>query len=134
MISHSENIIKPKILIIEDEEALRLTLKEYLDLSYSVFMAGTGRQGLDYIREMTFEAILVDLNLPDFNGVEIVDTIRDTYQKTAILVITGDKKEDTVQSLIKAGADDYIVKPFNRGQLFDRLRKAILTRRIARQK
>ena len=120
--------MKSKILVVEDEEALLLTLKEYLLLEYNVFTAKTGRQAQKEIKEMGFKAAIIDLHLPDINGLKVIQSLREKSAKTAILVLTSDKTSEMVSRAIEFGADDYIVKPVDRATLLGRVNKAILKR------
>lgn len=122
--------IKPRVLIVEDEPALLETLKEYLLFEYNVTTAQTARQAFNAMKDGIFKAAIVDLNLPDTNGLEVIKAIRNKFTKTTIVVLTGDQQSETIKKAIEMGADDYLVKPVDKAMLLKRLQKCILKHSI----
>jgi DNA-binding response OmpR family regulator len=113
-----------KILIIDDDAALRRSLAEQLQLheEFSVTEAGTGAEALDAAKEHYFEAILLDVGLPDMDGRELCRVMRRSGVRAPILMLTGaDGEADTILGL-DSGANDYITKPFRLNVLLARLR------------
>ncbi len=123
--------MRPKILLVEDEYALQTTIKEYLEPTYHVITARTAKQALDSLRDTHFKVLLVDLGLPDANGLSIIKLAVKDHPGTAVLALTGDKSSDSVQKAIQAGVEDYLVKPVGASQLLDRIEKAALKRTIS---
>ncbi len=117
---------KPKILVVEDEYAMQIVLRDYLEGDYELTLADNGRQANKHIKTTVFKAALIDLNLPDINGVEIIKALHAKSSRTAVIVLTGDMSEEAVKSVIKAGADDYLVKPVKKPILLERLTRACL--------
>lgn len=117
----------PKILVIDDEaqirRLLRLTLEE---VGYLICEADTGEAGLKEMRRNQPDAVILDLGLPDINGVEVLKRIR---QENAIpvLILSVFGQEGSKIAGLDAGADDYLTKPFGDGELLARLR-ALLRR------
>jgi len=120
------------ILLIEDEEKvanfISLGLKEE---GYEVDIAYDGKKGLDLLRENTYNLILLDLMIPEIDGLELLKTIRSWGMDTPVLIITAkNTKEDVVRGL-DTGSDDYLTKPFSFEELLARIRA--LLRRVKKQ-
>lgn len=112
-----------KVLIIDDEkmvaEFVRLVLQEE---GHTVNIAFDGREGSEMATLHEYDAIILDFEMPDCTGLEIVRALRKRGQLTPILMLTGiDSKENLIECL-NAGADDYLVKPFSVGELRARVR------------
>lgn len=116
-----------KILLIEDNKQMAATIKEVLKDHYTVDVAYTGGDGEFQTQVNDYDLIILDLILPDIDGVTVCKKIRESEIKTPILILTGKPQiEDKVKAL-DSGADDYLVKPFNLGELLARVR-ALLRR------
>ena len=116
-----------QILLIEDDAKLAGMVRDYLGESgFDVTVAGTGKKGLALQRKHGFDAIILDLMLPDTDGLEVCRTLRAT-DSVPILMLTakGDPMDRVVG--LELGADDYLPKPFEPRELLARLR-AILRR------
>ena len=115
------------ILLIEDDQRLARMVKDYLDgAGFRVTIAATGNQGIALHKSQNFEALILDLMLPDMDGLEICQHIRKSSQ-TPILMLTA--RGDVMDRVIglEMGADDYLPKPFEPRELLARL-KTILRR------
>ena len=113
-----------KILIVDDDAALRHSLAEQLELheEFKVAQAEIANQALDHVKAGYFDAILLDVGLPDMDGRELCRLMRRTNVRSPILMLTGaDGEADTILGL-DAGANDYITKPFRLNVLLARLR------------
>jgi two-component system, OmpR family, response regulator MprA len=119
-----------RILVIEDDDAVRAAVRRALLLGgYEVLQAPTGEEGLMRAQKDVPDAIVLDLGLPDIDGVEVTRTLRRSGDRTPILMLTARAAiEDRVDGL-EAGADDYLVKPYDVRELQARLR-AIMRRHI----
>jgi DNA-binding response OmpR family regulator len=116
-----------KILIIEDEENLNRILQDYLrNSSFEPYFAFTGTEGLRIWRQQSPDMILLDLNLPDMDG---LDLLREVRKKDQLPVIMITARVDEVDRLVglELGADDYITKPFSPREVVARV-KAVLRR------
>ncbi|MEO8670250.1 MAG: response regulator transcription factor [Tahibacter sp.] len=111
-----------RVLLVEDEAALRETLSARLKRDgYAVDTASDGDEGLYLGREMPFDVAVIDLGLPKRSGMELVRALREGGQRYPILILTARSSwQDKVEGL-KAGADDYLVKPFHVEELLARL-------------
>jgi len=111
-----------RVLLVEDEAPLRETLAARLKREgYAVDCAADGDEGLYLGREMPFDVAVIDLGLPKRPGMDLVKALRDDGQRYPILILTARSSwQDKVEGL-KAGADDYLVKPFHVEELLARL-------------
>jgi len=111
-----------RVLLVEDEAPLRETLAARLKREgYAVDCAADGDEGLYLGREMPFDVAVIDLGLPKRPGMDLVKALRDEGQRYPILILTARSSwQDKVEGL-KAGADDYLVKPFHVEELLARL-------------
>jgi two-component system, OmpR family, response regulator MprA len=119
-----------RILVIEDDDAVRAAIRRALLLGgYEVLEAPSGEDGLLRAQSDVPDAIVLDLGLPDIDGVEVCKTLRGIGNRTPILMLTARAAvEDRVDGL-EAGADDYLVKPYDVRELEARLR-AIVRRSV----
>ena len=117
-----------RLLVIEDEAALREQLCRQLRAAgYAVDSAANGKDGLAHGREYPIDLAVVDLGLPDISGMEIIRTWRKHERRFPVLILTARGRwQDKVEGL-EAGADDYLVKPFQFEELLART-KALLRR------
>ncbi|HLX70001.1 MAG TPA: response regulator [Verrucomicrobiae bacterium] len=119
----SETSAKSKIvLVVEDEAQIRRLLRVCLERNgYSVVEAPTGEGGIDEAIKHQPDLVLLDLRLPDMDGVTVLRRIREWSQVPIIVVSVRDREDDKIQAL-DSGANDYITKPFGTGELLARLR------------
>ena len=113
-----------KILLVDDDEALRQSLSEQLRLheEFSTVEAGNGGDALEVTKQEYFDAILLDVGLPDMDGREVCRLMRRNGVKSPIIMLTAAESDaDTILGL-DAGANDYVTKPFKLGVLLARLR------------
>jgi DNA-binding response OmpR family regulator len=117
-----------KLLIVEDEPAMQLGLKDNLELeSYQVDIASDGEEGLRKIKESSYDLILMDVMLPKLSGFDLCKTVRSAGIQTPIVLLTARGEEIDKVLGLELGADDYITKPFSLRELLARI-KAILRR------
>jgi two-component system KDP operon response regulator KdpE len=111
-----------RVLIVEDEPPMRRFLKAILtSRGYHVFEARNAREGLDQVVATHPDVILLDLGLPDADGVDVVRELRLRSRIPIIIVSVRDDESDKIEAL-DAGADDYLTKPFREGELLARIR------------
>jgi len=115
------------ILVVDDDKDILQTIKGNLELDgYEVLSAFDGRSGVDMVKKCRPNLIILDLNLPDIDGIKACQIIRREFDFPIIMLTARDGVSDTVLGL-ECGADDYMVKPFNFLELSARI-KAILKR------
>ncbi|MFS0781830.1 response regulator transcription factor [Bacillus sp. 1P06AnD] len=116
-----------KILIIEDDRLLSDTILQTVDRYYEVSQAYDGEEGLYLAEQDIFDAVILDLMLPNMDGYEILRMLRKKQVDTPVIILTAkDAIDDKVEGF-KAGADDYLIKPFHREELLVRI-EAIIRR------
>src|SRR6516162_9258276 len=111
-----------RVLLIEDDSATAQTIELMLKSeSFNVYTTDLGEEGVDLGKLYDYDIILLDLNLPDMSGFEVLRTLRVSKVKTPILILTGQAGiEDKVRGL-GFGADDYMTKPFHKDELVARI-------------
>jgi two-component system KDP operon response regulator KdpE len=115
----------PLVLLIEDEPQMRRFLRAALEShDYRLVEAPTAREGLAQATSRTPDVILLDLGLPDGDGIDLARRIRE-WATTPIIVISARGKEQDKVAALDAGADDYLTKPFGTDELLARLRVAL---------
>lgn len=117
---------KPSILLVEDEENLHEALKLNLELEgYEITSAFTGSEALQKIQSEYFDLIILDVMLPDVDGISITETIRVQNNHVPILILSAKNTSSDRVLGLKKGADDYLTKPFNLEELLLRVQKLI---------
>ena len=111
-----------RILLVEDEEQIRKLIKMNLELEgFEVVSADNGKKALDIIDGQYFDLIILDIMLPEVNGLQICQKIRLNNSKVCIIIVSAkDTSQDRIMGL-KYGADDYLTKPFNVEELLLRV-------------
>ena len=119
----------PRVLVVDDDEAIRVALERALDLEgFAVVTVPGGQAALDAVEVQAPDVIVLDILMPDLDGVSVTRALRGQGREMPILVLSAlDEVEDRVAGL-QAGADDYLVKPFAVAELVARLH-ALLRRR-----
>jgi two-component system, OmpR family, KDP operon response regulator KdpE len=114
-----------RILVIEDDGPIRRFLEAALtNAGYEVVEAETGRMGLTHILARMPDLVILDLGLPDMDGLEIISRVREWSQVPIIILSARGREDDKVEAL-NAGADDYLTKPFGVPELMARIRVAL---------
>ncbi|WP_145035185.1 response regulator [Caulifigura coniformis] len=113
------------ILVIEDEQPIRRLLKASLGAEgYRVSEASTAQDGLRTATSLPPDLIILDLGLPDLDGQEVLQQLRDWYTSPIIILSARDQEPQKIKALDN-GADDYVTKPFGTGELLARIRTAL---------
>lgn len=122
---------QPVILVIEDEPQMRRFLRASLaSHGFRLVEAGRGAEGIQLAASHNPEVILLDLSLPDGDGLEVTRRLRE-WSRVPIIVISARGKEDDKVAALDAGADDYLTKPFGMNELLARIRVALRHSRSA---
>jgi two-component system KDP operon response regulator KdpE len=121
------------LLVVDDEPPIRRLLRTSLGVQgYRILEAGNARDALDVVAREAPEVMLLDLGLPDQDGLEVIRRLRATGSKVAIIVLSSRGEEGTKVEALDLGADDFVTKPFGMGELVARIRTA-LRHRVQRQ-
>ena len=115
-----------RILVVEDEKDLNNIITKHLKKNnFSVDSVFNGEEALEYLDYGTYDLIVLDIMLPKINGYEVVKKLRENKNETAVLMLTArDSIEDKIKGL-DLGADDYLIKPFDFGELLARIRALV---------
>jgi two-component system, OmpR family, KDP operon response regulator KdpE len=117
--------MNPIILLIEDDPHIRRFLRASLvTQGYDLLEAGTGREGLALAASRVPDVVLLDLGLPDMEGMEVIHQLR-TWSSVPIIILSARGQERDKVANLDAGADDYLTKPFGVGELLARMRVAL---------
>jgi two-component system KDP operon response regulator KdpE len=120
---------EPLVLVIEDELQIRRFLRTALaSAGYRVGEAATGREGLQQAAQGRPDCVILDLGLPDMDGMEVLRSIR-SWSAVPLIVLTARGQEQDKIALLDAGADDYLTKPFGVGELMARMRVVLRRQR-----
>jgi two-component system KDP operon response regulator KdpE len=115
----------PRILIIDDETQIRRFLRVALtEHGYVVKEVATGKAGLDVIAKFCPDLVILDLGLPDIDGLDVVRQLRE-WSKVPVIILSVKEQETDKITALDAGADDYVTKPFAMGELLARIRTAM---------
>lgn len=113
-----------KILICDDKEGVRESLKLILGNNYSLIIVETPEAALKILaKDKTIKIALLDINLPQINGFELLNTIKTKYTSIKTIMITGYKSTETVSEASRLGAVGYILKPFKIDEILQTVKK-----------
>src|SRR5712691_8745102 len=122
------------ILVVDDEEIMREILETLLTREgYTVRLASSGAEGLELARAMPFDAAIVDIMMPGIDGIATLDELKRIDEDLAVLIITAYASVGSAISAMKAGAFDYITKPFKNDEVLVVVRNAMEQRRLVHE-
>jgi two-component system KDP operon response regulator KdpE len=115
-----------RVLVVDDESAIRRALRPALvELGFQVAEASRGEEALQLLRAATYDAVLLDVNMPGLGGIETLRRIRGFAPRLPILMLTVRDQEEEKVVALDLGADDYVTKPFSTRELIARIRAAV---------
>jgi len=121
--------VAQRVLVVDDENSIRRYLRAALSAQgFTVYEAASGQEALNAVLSDRPDIIILDLGLPDFDGIEVTRRLREWSQTPIIILSVREAEQDKVAAL-DAGADDYLTKPFGTGELMARMR--VVMRRLA---
>ncbi len=121
----------PKILVVDDEEIIRIGCQRILeDSNFQVDLAENGRIGLEKVKASSYDLVLMDLMMPEMNGMELLDEIQKLDKKIVCIVITGFATIETAVDAVKKGAYDYLPKPFTPDEFRAKVNRGLEKRRL----
>lgn len=122
-----------RILLVEDDVSMAAVYRSYLTgLSYQVEHVETGQDALSFMQKENFDGILLDLTLPDMNGIEILKKVNEEELPVEVIVTTGDCSMSTAIEAMQLGARDYLVKPFSKDRLLTTLNNSFESQNLKR--
>ena len=113
-----------RALIIDDSKSIRSILSKILtEVGFTVEKAANGREALDVIKKGRVDLALVDLYMPDMNGFEFIQEVRkdNAYKDMRLMMVTSETAKNKVVEALEAGADEYIMKPFTKEMIVEKL-------------
>jgi DNA-binding response OmpR family regulator len=125
-----QNTNGAKILVVEDDVYMQAILNEYFNTDYGIEIRSNGIDALSFLQEGNIpDLVISDLNVPKLNGLQLIEQIKasDFFNSIPIMILSGEDSSEMRIKCLDAGADDYVVKPFNPRELEARI-KVILRR------
>jgi two-component system KDP operon response regulator KdpE len=114
-----------RVLVVDDENAIRRYLRAALSAQgFAILEAATGQEAVNAVVSSHPDIIILDLGLPDFDGIEVTRRLRE-WSQTPIIILSVREAENDKIAALDAGADDYLTKPFSTGELMARMRVAL---------
>lgn len=122
---------KPKVLVVDDEDSLRMGVKRLLELEgYQVDTAENGTEGIRKGSEGDYDIAVIDLKMPDIGGIDVLKNLREKRPNTVYFIATAFASYDTAVQATKLGADGYIPKPFTSEELYHNLETGYKKRKL----
>jgi DNA-binding NtrC family response regulator len=116
----------PRILVVDDDETIRTTMKAILqDEGYNVDLAGTGKEAIQKTAEKNYNVALLDIRLPDMEGVELLKLLKDGVPRTRKIMVTGYPSMQNAISALNKNADAYLLKPVDVEKLLATVKQQI---------
>jgi DNA-binding NtrC family response regulator len=116
---------KPKILVVDDEARFRTTLGKRLSRrGFEIVTLGSGKDALETLREQTFDVIVLDIRMPEMDGIETLAHIKKIDAGIEVIILTGHASVDSAVEITKLGGYDYLLKPCPIDDLVDKIERA----------
>jgi two-component system, cell cycle response regulator len=116
----------PRVLTVDDSKAIRtIVSKQMLDLGFEIDEAEDGVMGLSKLEELTFDLVILDVTMPNLDGPGMLAKMREAGNKTPVLMLTSESKRSIMVDVMKAGIEDYILKPFKPEELRAKVLKVL---------
>ncbi len=121
-----EPVYRPHVLLVEDERSVAKGLEMVMhEEGYDVDLADTGRGALDKFRGSEFDLVVADLRLPDIDGMDVVQHVREKQPETRVVIITGYPSVSSAVQAVKMGVSDYLRKPFTADEFKTAVKSAL---------
>lgn len=119
----------PIVLIVDDDEAIRDNLFEFLSETFICQTAETAEKALGRLEADTYDVVLTDISMPGLSGLELLGHVRQRFPNTPVIIISGISDQAHAQGLIKLGAFDFLLKPFSLEAVEKSVTRAVAYRR-----
>src|SRR5579859_4813932 len=126
-------LVKPTLLIVDDEESVRESFRLVLEEDYTLVFAEDCRQTLQILKSQTFDLCLLDILLPDGTGIDLLRQIKRKDERLDVIMVTALQGVDTALDAMKLGAYDYITKPYRVEQLYGLIRRVLTKRALQKE-
>lgn len=121
---------KRSVLVVDDEEAMREILCRILQREvYECVAASSGKEALEKAAVQDFDVVLLDILMPGLSGVDVLRRLVERHPRPQVIMVTSAVDIDMIQEVMRLGACDYVVKPFNTHDLLGRVEKALEKKR-----
>jgi DNA-binding NtrC family response regulator len=124
------SVDKHKILVVDDEATIRHVLKQMLSMKdCETRMAGSAEEATCILSDWEPDVTLADISMPGKSGIQLMEDIKQQYPDTEVLIMTSYSSTESVQRAIRAGAHDYLSKPFKLTEVWETIERALCKRR-----
>src|SRR5262245_32503058 len=124
---------RPVVLVVDDDLGLREACRLILDEEYEVLDVPDGAQAMETLRASQVDVVLLDIRLPGVDGLEVLDQIKALDEQIEVILVTAVKTVRTAVAAMKAGAFDYLTKPFEEEEVLSVVRRALERRALQRE-
>lgn len=125
---------QPRVLIVDDEERFRNTMCKLLTVrGIAAATAGSGPEALEELKKNTYDLVILDVRMPEMGGVQVLSEVRKIDPDIEAIIMTGYASVDTAKELMKLGAYDYMLKPYQVEELLEKI-EAAYDRKLARER
>jgi diguanylate cyclase (GGDEF)-like protein/PAS domain S-box-containing protein len=128
-----QDVLDQKLLIVDDEPLMRSGLRHHLELEgRTVFECGTGAEAIALIKSIDIELVLLDINLPDISGLDILEWIRSNRKATSVILVSGDDCIDSAIKALRHGAAEFVRKPYDIDDIRHKVTTVLHNRQLER--
>src|SRR5437773_8163775 len=131
--SDSVQGVRPVVLVVDDDHGVRESFRLILEDRYEVLEAADGRQALERLRASPVDLVLLDIRLPEMDGIEVLERMKAVDDGVEVILVTAVKTVRTAVAAMKLGAFDYLTKPFEEDELLSLVRRALERRSLERE-
>src|SRR5256884_8536448 len=128
-----DDVLRPVALVVDDEESVRESFRMVLDQDYDVLDVPDGARALDIVRAHHVDIVLLDIRLPEMDGIEVLERIKAVDDGVEVILVTAVKTVRIAVDAMKLGAFDYLTKPFDEDELLSLIRRALEKRSLERE-
>jgi two-component system, NtrC family, response regulator len=132
-LAESARPLRPTVLVVDDDAGLRESFRLILEDEYEVIDVSGGLQALEVVRGAQVDVVLLDIRLPEMDGIEILERLKQVDEQAEVILVTAVKTVKTAVAAMKLGAFDYITKPFEEEELLATIRRALQKRSLERE-
>ncbi len=123
---------KATILVVDDENGVRQSFDMVLSDDYEVLLAPTGKEAIDIFNKNTIDLILLDIRLPDIDGLDLLVKLKEIDPNNEVIMVTAVREIQSAVRAIKAGAYEYIIKPFEVDEVLTIINRALEKRHLVK--
>jgi len=117
--------MKKKILVIDDEQGIRESLKIILENDYEIYELQNPENALENIKKINPDLVILDIKMPKMDGIDVLKRIKLKNPSLQVMILSGYKSVDTAQEAIRLGAVDYLTKPFDNKEVYESVKKVL---------